>query len=114
MTAKTFYLHALFGGVALMIQCPALRTGHALELRIVNKMLGGIGIVFGRCAFGGRYQHFHSLLAGRLYIRARSVAGVGQSHGVLASHAHIFAGLLNHRHKLATGRFPAGSPRRRR
>ncbi len=64
VAAKALNSYAVFGGVAFRIQHPVLRTGNGVELRIVGKVLGGVGVVFSGRPFGGRHQHGHSVLGG--------------------------------------------------
>ncbi len=67
-----------FGGLAFVIQWPALRTGDGVGRRVIMKMLRRVGIVVGRLAFRRRGQHVHLLLGRRLQIGPAAIAGVGE------------------------------------
>jgi len=63
--------------------------------------LAGVEIFMGGFALGGRHQHRQLLFPGRLQIRSRTVARIGQREGLQSGHPQILARLLDQRYQLA-------------
>ena len=110
VAAEAFDPHAGLGGVAFMIQPPALRAGDGVRRRSVGEVLGGVGILLRGFAFGGGDEHRSLLFGGGLQVGTRAVATVGQSQRVGAGRSgpEVFAGWLDHRRQLANVGFLAG------
>src|SRR3984957_14699750 len=113
MTTKTFHALAVFRGVALVIQSPALRTGDGVGSPVIMKVLRGVGIVARGFALGRRGQTVHLFLGGGLQVGAAAVTRVGEGQSVRPGPAEISPRLLDHGCQLAHIVFLPGRRTRR-
>lgn len=100
VAAKALDIHTILGGVAFVVQCPALWTGDGAGVCIVMEVLSGVGIVLGRLALGRWSQNRHLFVGGGSKVCPAAVTGIGHRQGVGRGNAEVLPRLLDHRRQL--------------